>query len=212
VTLYSLLDYLLGVIFRLLFNMRVIGRENLPASGGAIIAANHISLLDPPVLGVAASPRVLHFMAKKELFANQLFAWLIAKLHAFPVNRGAPDRVAIRKAMSLLERGEFVAIFPEGTRSKTGILGQPEPGVALIAAKTGSPIVPVAVLGTNKVRFGLEQPSFSVAFGRPVIPEPGKTDRESLEKLNASVMTAIAELLEKLQTPEVMRNYTNLTN
>ena len=209
--LYSFFDGLFGLIFRTIFKMKVLGRENLPVSGGAILAANHVSLLDPPVLGVAASPRVLNFMAKKELFENQLLGWLITKLHAFPVNRGAPDRVAIRKAMSLLERGEVVAIFPEGTRSKTGLLGQPEPGVALIAAKTGVPIVPVALLGTNKVRFGFNQPVFAVAFGQPVLPEPGKTDRETLDKLNFAVMASIADLLSRLQSPKHLGK-SSLTN
>lgn len=194
--MYQLLAWFLRLIFRIAFRLQVTGTEHILSSGGAIIAANHISLLDPPVLGVAITRKV-HFMAKKELFANPLFAWLITQLKAFPVQRGAPDRVAIRTAISLLSTGELVGIFPEGTRSKTGILRAPEPGVALIAAKAGAPIVPAAIIGTNKVRFGLRQPSFIVAFGCPIQPEQGKTDRETLEKLGSAIMNSIADLVAR---------------
>jgi 1-acyl-sn-glycerol-3-phosphate acyltransferase len=169
--------------------------ENIPKTGGAVIASNHISVLDPPVLGVAL-PRQVHFMAKQELFANPVFAWVIKKLNAFPVHRGAADRVAIRKALSLLEQQKLVGIFPEGTRSKTGVLGAAEPGVALIAAKAGAPIIPTAIFGTNQVgTHGFRLPGFAVVFGSPIYPEPGKTDRDSLEKLSQSMMAAITKLL-----------------
>ncbi|MDF2501091.1 MAG: 1-acyl-sn-glycerol-3-phosphate acyltransferase [Anaerosporomusa subterranea] len=194
-TLYGVMQAVLSVIFKLGFAIKVSGVENIPKTGGAVIASNHISLLDPPVLGVAL-PRRVHFMAKKELFANPVFAWVIEKLNAFPVQRGTADRVAIRKALSLLEQQELLGIFPEGTRSKTGALGNPEPGVALIAAKAGAPIVPTAIFGTNQVgKCGFRLPRFAVAFGPPIYPEPGKTDRDSLEILSQSMMKEIGRLL-----------------
>jgi 1-acyl-sn-glycerol-3-phosphate acyltransferase len=132
------------------------------------------------------------------LFANPVFAWVIKRLNAFPVQRGAADRVAIRKALLLLEQQELLGIFPEGTRSKTGVLGDPEPGVALIAAKAGAPIVPAAIFGTNQFgKCGFRLPKFAVVFGSPIYPEPGKTDRESLEILSQSMMKAIANLLSE---------------
>jgi 1-acyl-sn-glycerol-3-phosphate acyltransferase len=195
VTLYGILHVVLSFVFKLGFAMNVSGVENIPKTGGAVIASNHISLWDPPVLG-AALRRPVHFMAKKELFANPVFAWVIKRLNAFPVQRGAADRVAIRKALLLLEQQELLGIFPEGTRSKTGVLGDPEPGVALIAAKAGAPIVPTAIFGTNQFgKCGFRLPKFAVVFGSPIYPEPGKTDRESLEILSQSMMKAIANLL-----------------
>lgn len=199
-TLYGVLQTVLPIVLKAVFALEVSGTENIPKTSGAIIAANHISLLDPPVLG-AALPRPVHFMAKKELFANPLFAWVIEKLNAFPVQRGTADRVAIRKALLLLEQQALVGIFPEGTRSKSGALGNPEPGVALIAAKAGAPIIPVAIAGTNGIgRSGLRLPQFKVAFGRPIYPAPDKTDRESLELLSQSLMRAINELLNGLNS------------
>lgn len=194
--LYNLLDSILGLLFRIVFRLRVVGLENIPVSGGAIIASNHISNFDPPLLGVAAN-RPLHFMAKKELFANPVFAWVITKLNAFPVQRGTADRVAIRKALSVLEQGQVLGIFPEGTRSKTGALGSPEPGVALIAAKSGAPIVPAAIIGTNQVGKSLLPPRFTVIFGLPIYPLEGKSDKEQLEQLSKQMMDAISRLLRQ---------------
>ena len=196
-TLYSVLVIVLSALFRIFFRMKVHGIENIPRSGGVVIASNHISVLDPPILGVAAS-RTLHFMAKRELFANTFFGWLIAKLNAFPVQRGAPDRVAIRKALSLLEQGEVLGIFPEGTRSKNGILGTAEPGVAMIAAKAGVPIIPAAIFGANQIgKTGLLPPKFSVIFGTPIMPEAGRVDRIAIDQLSDEMMKAIACLVDK---------------
>ncbi|MDU4962104.1 MAG: lysophospholipid acyltransferase family protein [Sporomusaceae bacterium] len=193
-TLYGTLQAVLPPLLRTAFSFKVTGLEHIPQTGGAIIAANHISLLDPPVLGASLS-RPVHFMAKKELFSNPAFGWLIEKLNAFPVQRGAADRVAIRKALLLLEQGQLIGIFPEGTRSKNGLLGSPEPGVALIAAKAGVPVIPVAIAGTNAIGRSWRLPQFTVAFGSPVYPAAGKTDREALDRLSAAMMQAIGGLL-----------------
>lgn len=192
--LYGFLQTIFPPLFRWLFSLQVVGAENLPKTGGAIIASNHISLWDPPLLGTAL-PRPIHFMAKQELFENPVLAWVIKQLNAFPVQRGSADRVAIRKALALLEQQKIVGIFPEGTRSKTGELGMPEPGMALIAAKAGVPIVPTAIFGTNQFQGGFPLPNFSVVVGAPIYPEPGKNDRESLDRLSQAVMRSINELL-----------------
>ena len=194
--MYNFLCLLLGAIFSIFFRWKVIGAENIPAAGGVIIAANHVSLWDPPVLG-AAIPRRIHFMAKEELFTNPVFSWLITKLGAFPVKRGIADRTAIRTALSLLENGSVLGLFPEGTRSKTGVLGAPEPGLAMLAIKAGVPVVPAAIVGTNKVlRDGHIFPQFRVIFGKPLSLARDTAGKDSLDVLSGKVMGEIDRLLK----------------
>lgn len=193
--MYNQLRNFLEFIFKTVFRWNVLGQQNIPQQGGVVVAANHISLWDPPVLGTAVV-RPFHFMAKEELFRNPLLRWLIVKLNAFPVKRGMADRNAIRSAIEILQSGGVLGVFPEGTRSKDGKLGKAEPGVAMIAMKAGVPIVPAAVIGTN--RFGAAEgmlPQFTIRFGKPIIPPQGKADKETLEQLTQQMMHAIEELL-----------------
>ncbi len=194
---YNLLRLLVRLIFQTFFRWRVRGLENLPPTGGLIIASNHISNFDPPLIGCALPPsRRIHFMAKIELFRNPVVRWVVTALGAFPVRRGLADRTAIRTALALLEGGKVVGIFPEGTRSKTGELGRAEGGLGMIAVKAGVPVVPTVVTGTNKVfRHGQLFPRFTVAFGPPVVVPPGRTDREAVEYINKTVIGEIAKML-----------------
>lgn len=194
---YRILHSILRLIFLTVFRWRIIGLENVPATGGLIVASNHLSLWDPPLIGCALPlSRKIHFMAKAELFSWPIFRWVITELGAFPVRRGMADRTAIRTALTLVEEGGVFGIFPEGTRSKTGELGQPAPGMAMIALKAGAPIVPAAVIGTNKVfRQGSLFPQFEVRFGKPIILPEGRNDREAIEYVNTLVMQEISRLL-----------------
>jgi 1-acyl-sn-glycerol-3-phosphate acyltransferase len=186
------------LLFRVLLRWRVTGLENIPA-GGAIIAPNHQSFWDIPLLGVALKGRHVHFMAKSELFQNPVFGWVIRTLLAFPVKRGAPDRAAIRHAIEMLKAGDLVAIFPEGTRSKTGQLGAPEAGLSLIAAKADVPIVPVAIYGSRLI-FSKSQflPQVKIHFGNPInICETKSAQGEDRMDVGAMVMQAIAAILQQ---------------
>ncbi len=147
------------------FRLRDPGRDLIPASGPVILAANHISDWDPPVLGVA-SRRVPYFMAKSELFRKPMARLLLPRLGAFPVNRKGIDTGAIRAALEILERGEILAMFPEGTRSRDGLLRRARPGISLLARRSGAPVVPAYISGTQRPLRGL-----TVAFGPPVTPE-----------------------------------------
>jgi glycerol-3-phosphate dehydrogenase (NAD(P)+) len=150
---YWLVRGVLQVFFHLYFRLSRIGREHIPSEGPVIVAANHRSFLDPFVIGTMAR-RPMYYVAKKELFRNRLQSWILSALGAFPIDRGSGDRDAMATARELLERGECVLIFPEGTRVRPGPLGRPKRGVGRLALETGAPVVPVAVFGTEKVRRG----------------------------------------------------------
>jgi 1-acyl-sn-glycerol-3-phosphate acyltransferase len=139
--------------FHLYFRLSRIGREHIPETGPVIFAANHRSFLDPFIMGVC-SRRPIYYVAKREIFANPLVAWFVSSLGAFPVHRGAGDGDMLETARAILERGDCVLMFPEGTRTRPGALGRPKRGVGRLALETGAPVVPVAMIGTEAVRKG----------------------------------------------------------
>lgn len=190
--LYSFLDVVLGILFKIFLRLEVHGAENIPKTGPLVIASNHLSLLDPPVIGVAA-PRKVHFMAKSELFVPVL-GYIYKTLGAFPVNRGGADRAAIKHGIEILQSGEVLAIFPEGTRSKTGKLGKLEPGALMMAGKTGAVIVPTAVSGTDIKRCGRLWPKVVVKFGTPVPFPPVGLNKEVLQDLTDKLTADIKAL------------------
>ena len=128
----------------LLFRLQRIGREHIPSEGGVILAANHRSFLDPWVVGFCLR-RPVYFVAKRELFEKRWMGWFLNCLGAFPIRRGESDEEAMETAPQLVERGEAVMIFPEGTRIRAGSLGEPKRGVGRLALETGAPVVPIAV-------------------------------------------------------------------
>ncbi|MDR3591457.1 MAG: lysophospholipid acyltransferase family protein [Negativicutes bacterium] len=195
---YRILQPLVKLFLLLFFRLKSSGQEHLP-SGGCVIASNHMSLLDPPVIGCSLPvSRGIHFMAKQELFKIPIFSWIIAHLGAFPVRRGMSDRNAIRTAIDLLRSGEIVGMFPEGTRSSTGQLGKALPGMAMLAVKAGVPVVPAAIVGTDKAfSRGCLFPAVTARFGPPIILPAGRTERENIEFLTNTIMEEIARLLEQ---------------
>lgn len=148
--LYVVMRALLAVLLRTVFRLEVRGAENIPRYGGAIIAPNHRSLIDHPAVGVATK-RQIWFMGKSELFANKWAARFLYAMNSFPVNRGKPDRASLQKCLDLLADGELVGIYPEGTRTPQARFEDLEDGFTYIALKSGAPIVPVALSGTEAV-------------------------------------------------------------
>jgi glycerol-3-phosphate dehydrogenase (NAD(P)+) len=150
---YWLARAVLQPFCHLYFRLSRIGREHIPAEGPFIIASNHRSFLDPFVIGMMAR-RPLYFMTKKEAFINRPVAWLLSSLGAFPIDRGSSDQEAMATTRAILERGDGVLVFPEGTRTRPGPLGRPKRGIGRLALETGAPVVPVAIIGSEAVRKG----------------------------------------------------------
>ena len=150
--LYWLVRGVLQPFFHFYFRLRRIGHQHIPG-GGAILASNHRSFLDPWVVGACAG-RPIYFFAKQELFANPLQAWFLNSLGAFPVRRGESDEEALATSRALLERGDALLIFPEGTRTRSGPLRVPRRGIGRLALETGVPVVPIALRGTERARRG----------------------------------------------------------
>ena len=150
---YWPLRALLVPFFLVYFRMQRVGREHLPRTGPLLLASNHRSFLDPFVIGTLVR-RPVYYMAKRELFEKRWQAWILNALGAFPVDRGAGDRDAMETARAILERGDCVVVFPEGTRVRPGPLGEPKRGVGRLALETGAPVAPVAVIGSDEVRRG----------------------------------------------------------
>src|SRR5436305_4997895 len=144
----------LSAFFRIYLRMERIGRENIPADGPVILAANHRSFFDPFVIGTMTR-RTVYYVAKQELFGySRVLSWLLNALGAFPVARGNSDQETIETAKVILARGEIVLMFPEGTRTRPGSLGRAKRGVGRLALETGAPVVPIAIIGTEDIRNG----------------------------------------------------------
>lgn len=191
-------------LFRLILiifgRWKVFGKENVPPKGPVILAPNHVSFADPPTAGCGIL-RQVHFMAKTELFKVPILGFLIKSVGAFPVKQNTADRAAIRRAIEFLGQGEVVCIFPEGSRSPDGNLMKAQAGLGMIALKSKAPVVPVALIGTEKL-LPLHSPFIhfarvKVIYGKPItfddLYDRGM-DREAIEQVGERVMAAIREM------------------
>lgn len=166
--LYRLGWLLTRIIFTVVFRMRRIGFENIPKEGPFIIACNHRSLADPPLVG-SFIRRPVNFMGKRELFRNKLFGWIITQTKAHPIRRGVIDRGVIELVERLLAKNEGVVIFPEGTRARKVDFLEPKPGIGILARKNLVPVVPAYIHGSNilsRVFWGKEK--MAVLYGKPL--------------------------------------------
>ncbi len=168
--IYWILRLILIPFFLVYFRLQRIGREHLPRTGPLLLASNHRSFLDPFVIGTLVR-RPVYYMAKRELFEKRWQAWILNALGAFPVDRGSGDRDAMDTARAILERGDCVVVFPEGTRTRPGPLGDPHRGIGRLALETGAPVAPVAVIGSEDVRKGwrIRPRKVRLRVGRPLL-------------------------------------------
>ena len=190
--------YLAG---RLLFGIRIYGREHIPTDGPFILASNHRSYYDPPLVG-SFIPRELFFFAKKELFDSKLFGAIIWRTNARPVRRGQMDRQSLKYSMEALHNGYGLTVFPEGTRSKTNEFLPPKPGLGLLAAKVQCPIVPAYIHGSNRLKDCLlRRERLSISYGEAVSSDfiADRADsKEGYLEITAEVMRRIARLRDTL--------------
>ncbi|MGH7727180.1 MAG: lysophospholipid acyltransferase family protein [Vulcanimicrobiaceae bacterium] len=180
--------------FRLGWRLRVYGAERVPKSEAMIVVANHVSYFDPPLLG-AAMPRPVAYLAKRELFSIPVLGPTIRTLGAFPIDRSRGDLGAFRRALGALEAGLALGIFPEGTRNREGRV-RPQLGSAMLAFRTGVPVVPAYLAGTRDLRRSRQ---VAVAFGEPfAFGNKQKATREELSKATDEIMRRIYALGETL--------------
>jgi 1-acyl-sn-glycerol-3-phosphate acyltransferase len=181
----------------LLLGYRVSGTENIPREGGFLLASSHKSYLDPLVVG-AALPRELRYFSKRELFANPFFGWLIRSFGAVPVERVGADRRALTLALKILEQGEGLIVFPEGTRIRRPGVAEAKPGIGMLAVRSGVPVIPCWAGSTwDPHRSLLRRVPVHVRFGPPLVfaapTEPAEA-RRAYEGAAAEIMAAIASL------------------
>jgi 1-acyl-sn-glycerol-3-phosphate acyltransferase len=200
--LYQILKPIAVALMRLYFRLEINGQEHVPLTGPLLIVSNHVSVLDPPLVGGAA-PRELYFLAKEELFRIPLVGRFIHALNARPVRRDGPDSRALKAALRFLEEGRALLVFPEGTRGVEGQLGEGKPGAGMLAVMSAAPVVPVHVSGTGRAlppgRAVPRPAKVRVRFGPPLHFKAGPDDqrKERYREATREMMRAIAQLHEQ---------------
>ncbi len=192
------------IIAKTCFSLEVIGRENLLLTGGSLLAMNHQSYLDPPVVALASDPRPIHFLARKTLMQWPILGPVFPRLNVIPIDQERPDMSALKSVIRLVRAGESTIIFPEGARTLDGELQPAQPGIGLIIAKTLAPVVPMRVFGAFEAmpRNGtkIRMHPITVKIGPPLIftardvAEDQGDGRELYRKLSERVMAAIAAI------------------
>jgi 1-acyl-sn-glycerol-3-phosphate acyltransferase len=199
---YGLANLVLRILFFLLTRLEVTGRANVPPTGSLMIVLNHVSFLDPLLLGVGI-PRRIGWMSKIENWNNPIMGAVLTLYGAFSVQRGEVDRKALVHALDILRTGGALGIAPEGTRSRSGILARARPGAARLALQTDATVLPVAVVGTELVVQAwrrLRRPVIALHIGKPFkLAAEKPVSKEKQQELSDSMMLRIAELLPEGQ-------------
>ena len=197
-------------VFRFFFRGQTTGTSNVPRTGGVVVVSNHGSHLDPPILGHALG-RPVAFMAKSELFKVPILAWIISACGAYPVKRGAGDREALRNASNRLTQGWATGVFLDGTRQANGRVNDPKAGAALLAARTGCPILPVAIVNSHKAfpkgSFLPRLISIHLKVGKLIKP-PATRKREDLSSTTKEIQMSINSMLDQ----GLINNLKNIKN
>ncbi|MYL48449.1 1-acyl-sn-glycerol-3-phosphate acyltransferase [Halobacillus litoralis] len=187
-TLYKLGKALCSIILYPMYRIKVVGKKNIPAKGPVIICSNHISNVDPPVVGITSS-RNIYFLAKEELFKNPVIGGILKKVHAFPIKRGMRDRNALRKGLDILKEGHALGLFPEGTRQKSGEIGKGLAGAGFFALRSEAAIVPCAIIGPYK-----KFKTLKVVYGEPIDMTEYREQKASAQVVTDRIMEEIRQL------------------
>lgn len=189
------------VFANLFVGYSVSGAENIPRTGAAIIASNHISNFDPPLVG-SGSRREVFFYAKSELFGKWYSPIFISNFNTIPVKRGRFDRESYLKGIEILNEGQLLLLFPEGTRSRDGKLKEGKTGAARLSMETGLPVVPACIQNSNQIKDTIfSRDHVAVSFGSPILPaayENEQSEKEKLRLFTEDIMAAIRQLQRKL--------------
>lgn len=191
---YSIVQFIIRAVAKMFLKINIVGIQNIPTDAACIICFNHKSNMDAPIIGVFM-PRKLVFMAKEELFKIPFLGAAVKALGAFPIKRGAGDVSAIKTSLSILKQGKVLAMYPEGTRNKSGELGEAKAGVALIATKAQVPVIPVGVTGEYKLFHRV-----NVNIGSPIYYSEyfnQKLPMEQLQSISNNIMSHIKMLMEE---------------
>jgi len=192
--LYHAIRWFAIFVFHITTRLHLRGRYNVPTIGPFIIASNHLAWTDIPLIVMHLRRKVV-YMAKEEYFSSKL-AWLVRFLGSFPVKRGEGDRQALRAGEEQLKKGNILVIFPEGTRSRSRTMAKAHAGLGMIALRTGVPVVPVAIWGSENA---LKKPGtpITISYGKPMVltPKGPKITREDIDEATDKVMRKIAEML-----------------
>jgi 1-acyl-sn-glycerol-3-phosphate acyltransferase len=197
-TSFRRLQKTIALLFHLLSRLEIVGAEKVPAEGGMILATNHISRLDTPLLGISC-PRRVYGMVAEKYKSYPFFNWFLKMTDPIWVRRSDFDRGALMEALELLEAGKVLGLAPEGTRSRTASLQPGKPGIAFLAAHAHVPLVPVAITGTEQMwaRFRrFQRMRVRVTFGEPFrLEKEGRLRSEELAEATQRIMLHIAQLL-----------------
>ena len=192
---YYIARFLVRAILLLSTRFQIKGKENIPPEGPLLIVANHLNLADPPIVSVSIA-RETRFMAKEELFKAKFTGYFIGSFGAFPVRRSQADTRAVRQALKILADGLALVVFPEATRSPDAQLQPAFPGAALIAVRSGAPILPIGITGTEKMRgktWPFRRPRITVNIGPAFhLPAGNKATKQDLAESMDIIMTRIA--------------------
>jgi len=197
---------LLEVVIRLYFRLEVHGRENIPRRGPFIISPIHRSYLDTPVIG-AAIWRLMRYMGAEKMWTNRQLGWFLTAMGGFPVQRGAADREALKAALAVVERGEPLVMFPEGTRQSGPVVSEMFDGPAYVSCRTGVPIIPVGLGGTERAmpkgKKYILPVKMVVVIGEPISPPPkkesGRVSRNGVREMTVTLGERIQDLFDEAQ-------------
>ena len=192
---YKAAHFLFYFFYRIL-GLRIYGEENIPERGGVIIAPNHRSNYDPPLVGSSINSRRVYFLAKKGLFINKAISWILKSVLAIPVDTKNPGVKTMRIFVNLLRKGEAVIMFPEGSRSKTNEFLPGFPGVAYLSIRTKVPVVPVLITGTHESMLNhfLRKTPLTVKFGSPLYPGRKNANTKNAAEFTEEIMKRIKGL------------------